>query len=103
MPDRITEDDVRHVAKLSRLSLSDAEVPKFARELNHVLDYIGKLGELDKEIEGVEPMAHALDLTNVLREDAERQGLTVEQALANAPDAEPPFFKVPKVLGESGA
>ena len=102
MSQRIGEDDVRHVAKLSRLRLSDAEVTHFAGQLESILDYIAKLNELD--VEGVEPLAHPLDVTNVLREDAERPGLTVEAALANAPDKSPPFFKVPKVLGEgSGA
>lgn len=99
---RITEEQVRHVAKLSRLELSDEQVHRFADQLEHVLEHVGKLEALD--VEHVEPMAHALDLANVLRDDAERQGLTNEQALANAPAKNPPFFKVPKVLGEgSGA
>ncbi|HEX7010688.1 MAG TPA: Asp-tRNA(Asn)/Glu-tRNA(Gln) amidotransferase subunit GatC [Phycisphaeraceae bacterium] len=99
---RITQEQVRHVARLSRLHLSDAEVSQFTAQLERVLDYIAQLNELD--VANVEPMAHALDLTNVLREDVEQPGLTVEAALANAPDQAPPFFKVPKVLGEgSGA
>ncbi|MEX0655233.1 MAG: Asp-tRNA(Asn)/Glu-tRNA(Gln) amidotransferase subunit GatC [Phycisphaeraceae bacterium] len=101
-PQRITEQQVRHVAKLSRLRLDDEQVHQFTEQLADVLNYVAKLNELD--VENVEPMAHAMDLTNVLREDAERQGLHVGEALANAPDAAPPFFKVPKVLGEgSGA
>ena len=99
---RITEADVRHVAKLARLRLTDEQVQQFTAQLGDVLDYIGKLGEL--QLDDVEPMAHAQDLANVLREDAEKQSLDVETALANAPDREPPFFKVPKVMGEdSGA
>ena len=102
MPEHLSEEQVRHVAKLSRLSLSDAEVRNFSEQLSRVLDYVSKLGEL--KLEGVEPMAHALDMTNALREDQAGPGLTVEQVLANAPDATPPFFKVPKVLGpEAGA
>lgn len=102
MSDRITEQDVRHVAKLSRLRLSDAEVAHFTEQLAAVLDYIAKLNELD--VAGVEPMAHPLDLANVLRDDVEQPGIAVDMALANAPDRSPPFFKVPKVLGEgSGA
>ncbi len=101
-PKRITEQDVRHVAKLARLRLTDEQIQQFTAQLGDVLEYIGKLGELD--LDGVEPMAHALDLSNVLREDAEKQGLSVEAALANAPAQSPPFFKVPKVMGEeSGA
>jgi len=94
---RITEDDVRKVAKLSRLRLSDAEVTHFTGQLGDILGYVSKLEELD--VEGVEPMAHPLDLTNVLRDDRERAGLSVDDALANAPAAEPPYFRVPKVLG----
>lgn len=99
---KITEADVRHVAKLSRLRLSDDEISAYTTQLSHVLDYISKLNELD--VEGVEPMAHAADITNALRDDEPTPGLTPEQALANAPASYPPFFKVPKVLGEgSGA
>lgn len=73
-----------------------------AIELSAVLDYISKLNELN--VEGVEPMAHAMELSNVLREDEAWPGMSLEQVLANAPDQSPPFFKVPKVIGEgSGA
>jgi aspartyl-tRNA(Asn)/glutamyl-tRNA(Gln) amidotransferase subunit C len=96
---RITEEDVRHVAKLSRLRVSDREVEQFTEQLSHVLEYVAKINELD--LEGVEPMAHAMDMANVLREDVERAGMTPEKALENAPEQWPPFFKVPKVLGET--
>ncbi len=98
MPETITEEQVRHVALLSRLRLSDEEVHRFAAQLSSVLDYMSKLNELD--VDDVEPMAHAMDFTNVLREDAETEGMPVDAALANAPDQSPPFFKVVKVLGE---
>lgn len=102
MPQKITDDQVRHVAKLSRLRLTDDEVRHFAHQLSAVLEYFSKLNELD--VEGVEPMAHALDVTNVLRADDPTHGMNVETVLANAPDRSPPFFKVPKVLGDaSGA
>ncbi len=94
----ITEDDVRHVAKLSRLHLSDEEVHHFTEQLAAVLGYIGKLNELD--VDGVEPMAHPLELANVLRPDVEQPGIDTDTALANAPAKTPPFFKVPKVLGD---
>jgi len=96
----ITEAQVRHVAKLSRLELDDGQIHHFADQLSQILDMVAQIEDLD--LEGVEPMAHPLDLTNVLREDRERPGLTPEQALANAPDRDPPFFKVPKVLGDGG-
>ena len=94
----ITEADVRHVAKLSRLHVSDDEVHHFTEQLAAVLDYISKLNELD--VDGVEPMAHPLELVNVLRADQEVPGMAVDSALANAPAKTPPFFKVPKVLGD---
>ena len=101
MAQQITEQDVRHVAKLSRLKLSDEEIHRFTEQLGHTLEHIARLTELD--VENVEPMAHSHDVLNVLREDAERAGLPVEKALANAPEQAPPFFKVPKVLGDGSS
>ncbi len=102
MSQNITREDVLHVAKLARLKLSDAQIDQFTGQLAHVLEYIAKLNELD--VSDVEPMAHALELSNVLREDVERPGLAVTAALANAPQQAEPFFRVPKVLGDaSGA
>jgi len=101
MSEKLTEAQVRHVAQLSRLELSTAEVQQFGAQLSRVLEYVSKLNELD--LTGVEPLAHALDLQNVLREDEAVPGLTPEAALANAPAQDPPFFKVPKVLGEEGS
>ena len=100
MAEKITQEQVRHVAKLSRLKMSDEEVGFFTSQLSSVLDYIGKLNELD--VEGVEPMAHPTEMTNKFRNDEPGEPLTVAAALANAPAAAPPFFKVPKVLGEGG-
>jgi aspartyl-tRNA(Asn)/glutamyl-tRNA(Gln) amidotransferase subunit C len=96
----ITEKDVRHVAKLSRLKLSDEQVHYFTAQLSNVLGYIDKLAELN--VEGVEPMAHPTDMTNSFRDDTPGTPLPVDMALANAPDSDPPFFKVPKVLGDGG-
>ncbi len=101
----ITEDDVRHVAKLSRLRLTDDEVHTFTEQLAHVLGHIRKIGELD--LEGVEPLSHPLDLANVLRDDVEHPGLPVERVLANAPAKTEEdgigFFEVPKVIGDGGS
>ncbi|MEM9251175.1 MAG: Asp-tRNA(Asn)/Glu-tRNA(Gln) amidotransferase subunit GatC [Planctomycetota bacterium] len=94
----ITDADVRHVAKLARLELSDEEVEHFRGQLGQILGYIDKLAEVD--IAGVEPMAHVGDLHNAWRDDEPGPTLTVDEALDNAPQAEPPFFGVPKVLGE---
>jgi aspartyl-tRNA(Asn)/glutamyl-tRNA(Gln) amidotransferase subunit C len=97
MTEKLSDEQVRHVAKLSRLKLSDAQVQHFAGQLSSVLEYISKLNELD--VDEVEPMAHAADVVNVLRVDQPGESLSVAQALANAPEVSEPFFKVPKVLG----
>ena len=96
---RIDAAQVRHVARLSRLHLSDDQLAQFTEQLGEVLDYVDKLSELDTT--DVEPLATAMDMTNVLRQDAAETGLTNEQALHNAPDQSPPYFKVPKVIGDS--
>ena len=98
MAQKLTQEQVRHVAKLSRLDLREEEVQRLAQQLSRVLDHVSKLNEL--EVTGVEPMAHPLDLTNVLRPDEPAPAISPEVALANAPEKDPPFFKVPKVLGE---
>jgi aspartyl-tRNA(Asn)/glutamyl-tRNA(Gln) amidotransferase subunit C len=98
--DLITEADVRHVAKLARLALSDEQVHHYTEQLEAVLEYIDQLNEV--EIDGVEPLAHPLDLINVLRDDVAAPGSDREAMLQNAPQRQGPFFKVPKVLGEGG-
>lgn len=100
MANPITEDDVRKVATLSRLKLDEAQVAHFTTQLGAILDYVAKLNELD--VEGVEPMAHPLDLVNVLRPDVEQEGIANDAALANAPATDEVFFQVPKVLGGAG-
>jgi len=89
----IDRDEVLHVARLARLALTDEEVERLGAQLNAILEAVGKVSELD--LEGVEPTAHPLDLVNVWAEDEPRPSLPVEEALANAPDREQGFFKVP--------
>ena len=93
----LTPEQVRHVAKLARLSVTDAQVAKFSTQLTSILSYVAKLSEVN--VEGVEPLAHPIPLHNVLREDVALPSLSVEVALANAPSKDEPFFKVPKVIG----
>lgn len=100
MSQPITETDVRHVAKLARLHLSDAEAAAMTEKLGQVLGYVGMLQELD--VEGVEPLTHALDQINVFREDKAEPGLTPQEALRNAPDRDGDYFAVPKVIGDGG-
>jgi aspartyl-tRNA(Asn)/glutamyl-tRNA(Gln) amidotransferase subunit C len=92
----ITRKDVEHVALLSRLELTDNEVEKFTGQLNAILGYIDMLNRLDTA--GVEPTAHVLPLKNVMRADEVRPSLPRELALANAPEQEDGYFKVPKIL-----
>jgi aspartyl-tRNA(Asn)/glutamyl-tRNA(Gln) amidotransferase subunit C len=94
---RITSDQVRHVAKLARLALDEPQLERFRLQLDPILDYIAKIGQAD--IEGIEPMAHAVHLSNVLREDRVEPSLPIEKVLQNAPETDGPFFKVPKVIG----
>ena len=93
----ITPDTVRHVAKLARLALDESRLGKLADQLGQILGYVEKVREADTA--GVEPMAHALPLHNVLREDVVEPSLPLDLVLRNAPDTDGPFFKVPKVLG----
>ena len=97
----ISRQEVLKVGTLSRISLSGVEVDRFASQLSDILGYVDKLAELDTE--GVEPLAHALDQSNVLREDEPRPGFTSEQALSGAPDTEGDFFRVPRVLDEGAS
>ena len=102
MSEKISEKDVRHAASLSRLKLSDEQIRFFTQQLSDVLNYIAKLNELD--VDGVEPMAHPSDNVNRFRPDQITEPLTQAEALSNSPASDPPFFKVPKVLGDgSGA
>ncbi|HWB52776.1 MAG TPA: Asp-tRNA(Asn)/Glu-tRNA(Gln) amidotransferase subunit GatC [Tepidisphaeraceae bacterium] len=94
---KITPEQVRHVAKLARLALTDAEVERLGGELESILEYIAKMDRLD--VSNVEPMAHPLPLKNVLREDVVTPSLPLEKVLQNAPETDGPFFKVPKVIG----
>jgi aspartyl-tRNA(Asn)/glutamyl-tRNA(Gln) amidotransferase subunit C len=94
---KLSIDDVRHVAKLARLSLDDARLAKLTGELESILGYIDKLAEVDTS--NVEPMAHALPVHNVFREDVPQPGLPLDKVLGNAPESDGPFFKVPKVIG----
>jgi aspartyl-tRNA(Asn)/glutamyl-tRNA(Gln) amidotransferase subunit C len=93
----VTADLVRHVARLSRLALDEAHVARYTAQLESILGYVAKIGEVD--VSDVEPMAHAAPLTNVLRDDVAGPALPREQVLRNAPETDGPFFKVPKVIG----
>lgn len=99
MPDPLTADDVRHVARLARLDVTDEEVELFAGQLGAVLEHASDISALDTG--GVAPTAHPLPLVNVLREDEVVPGLDREEVLAMAPAAEDGRFRVPRILGEA--
>ena len=99
MSDKIDATQVRHIGGLGRIRLSDADVEQFGQQLASILQYIEKLDELDTE--NVEPMAHAVEIHNVLADDVLGESLTPDAALANAPQRDGNYFKVPKVLGDS--
>ena len=97
MATNISLDQVRHVAKLARLALREDQLVKYAPQLGAILQYIEQINKIDKT--GVEPMAHAAPITNVLREDVVTESLPMEKVLMNAPETDGPFFKVPKIIG----
>ena len=97
MATNISLDQVRHVAKLARLALREDQLAKYAPQLGAILQYIEQINKIDKS--GVEPMAHALPLHNVLREDVVEPSLSLGEVLKNAPETDGPFFKVPKIIG----
>ncbi len=93
----ITEDVVRYVAQLSRLSFDDKEVKKFKSQLADILGYIEQLTEVDTK--DTPPTSHVLtSMKNVFREDELQKSLPVEEGLSNAPEKKGDFFKVPKVI-----
>jgi aspartyl-tRNA(Asn)/glutamyl-tRNA(Gln) amidotransferase subunit C len=92
----LTGDQVRWVAHLARLELSDAELETMTRQLSAIVEYVNQLQQVNTD--GVEPLAHALDVSNVFRADEPRPALPVDAALANAPDRRGDFYGVPAVL-----
>jgi aspartyl-tRNA(Asn)/glutamyl-tRNA(Gln) amidotransferase subunit C len=92
----LSREEVLHVANLARLSLEPAEIELFTRQLNDILAYVEKLQELDTE--GIPPLAHVIPVFNVFRQDAVREGLARQTALANAPAQEEGAFLVPRVI-----
>jgi aspartyl-tRNA(Asn)/glutamyl-tRNA(Gln) amidotransferase subunit C len=92
----LSTDEVRWVAKLARLELSDADLEKMTQQLGAIVDYVNQLQQVNTD--GVEPLYHALPVHNVFREDEPRPSLPVDAALANAPDRRGDFYGVPAVL-----
>ena len=93
----ITLEEVKHVAALAKLSFTEVELAKIAKELDAIVGYVEQLKELD--VGDVPPTSHMLDLHNVFRGDKVEPWLTNEEALQNAPAQKNGYFSVPKVIG----
>jgi len=91
----LTDDDVRHVARLARLGLADDEVERMRGELENILEHVSALSALD--LASVPPTSHPLDLANVLSADEPRPCVTQADALRNAPDPADGGFRVPPI------
>jgi aspartyl-tRNA(Asn)/glutamyl-tRNA(Gln) amidotransferase subunit C len=92
----ISPEEVRYIAHLARLGLTQEQVAHFQGQLESILGYIDKLRGID--VTGVSPTAHVLDLRNITRPDEVRPSLDPEKILKIAPSREKGFFKVPKVI-----
>jgi aspartyl-tRNA(Asn)/glutamyl-tRNA(Gln) amidotransferase subunit C len=94
----ITRDEVAHLARLSRMALSDAELDHFAGQLDVIITAVARVQEVAAD--GIPPMTHAVPVTNVYRDDVEMPCLSQQAALSQAPAAEQGRFRVPRILAE---
>ena len=92
----VSPEQVRHIAKLARIGMTDAEIDALVPELNNILGWIEQLGEVDTD--GVEPLTAVIDQTLRLRDDVVDDGNIRDQILAHAPEAQHGVFAVPKVI-----
>jgi aspartyl-tRNA(Asn)/glutamyl-tRNA(Gln) amidotransferase subunit C len=93
----ITEKEVRHIAKLANLDFSEEEFVRFTKQLNSILEYVAQLDRLDTA--AIEATSHVGTGSEALRDDVVKEAIPRDEALANAPESERGYFKVPKVLG----
>jgi aspartyl-tRNA(Asn)/glutamyl-tRNA(Gln) amidotransferase subunit C len=93
---KLTREEVQRVAMLARLQLTPEDEERLTEELDNILDYVGKLNQLDTS--GIEPFTHAPDVANPMREDIITNEPNAELLLANAPAREDNFFQVPKII-----
>jgi aspartyl-tRNA(Asn)/glutamyl-tRNA(Gln) amidotransferase subunit C len=92
----VTNEQVRHIARLARIAMSDEEIARLAPELNNILGWVEQLGEVNTD--GIEPLATVIDQKLRLRDDPVTDGDIRDDVLANAPEAQHGFFAVPKVI-----
>ncbi len=98
MKEKVSLEETRKVAKLAKLEFSDEELARYAENMNRILEYMDKLGELDTE--GIEATIHAVELETPFREDEPHVSLPREEGLKNAPDTREGFNKVPRIMEE---
>ena len=96
MANKISDETIEYVGILAKLELSDEEKEQAKKDMSNMLDYVGKLNELDTD--GVEPMSHTFSVHNVFREDIVVNGDDRENMLANAPEKKDGAYKVPKTF-----
>ena len=94
----LTRGDVEKVSLLGRLLLTESELDTMTTQLTRVVGYVEQLSEVNTD--GIEPMAHAVEMHNIFRDDAHRESLPRDAALANAPKRDSECYRVPAVLGE---
>ncbi|WP_291313834.1 Asp-tRNA(Asn)/Glu-tRNA(Gln) amidotransferase subunit GatC [Corynebacterium sp. UBA2622] len=94
----ISRDEVSHIARLARISMSQEELDQFAGQLDTIVDAVSKVQKVDTR--GVEPMSHPHSVEAGMRPDVEKKTLTQEQALDQAPAVDDERFVVPQILGE---
>ncbi len=92
----VSKEDVKHIAKLSKLYLTEKELEKYTKDLSNIVTFANELSSID--VEGVRPTAHILDIKNVFREDIREASYDREQILKNAPTKEAGCISVPKVM-----
>ena len=97
MPE-ITREEVAHMADLARIDLSDAELDHLAPQLSVILESVASISEIATD--DIPPTSHPIEMTNVFRDDVVRPGLSADQALSGAPEAEQQRFVVPRILGD---
>ena|SRR3989338_3922599 len=95
-PNELKENQIRYVAKLAHLSITEEEVKLYSHQLNDILGYMAELAKVD--VDKIEPTFHPLPVYNVFREDETKPSLEVENVLENAPQKESSYFKVPRIL-----
>lgn len=92
----VTLKEVKYIADLARLELTNNELEEYTFQLNKILEYVEKLNKVNTE--NIEPLSHPIEAVNIFREDIVKSSINREDALKNAPSKDEEFFKVPKVI-----